>query len=141
MRIETPRGVVFHTKTGKAKLEWDHDFVDHWEGAYSKVQEFVDNEVLRLSDPYTPMQSSMLKLSGQLGTIPGRGEVIYNAPYARYQYYGKVMEGRGPKTPTEKPLTYHGAPKRGAFWFERMKADKKEQILRGAAKITKEESR
>ncbi len=148
MRIETPRGAVFHqtTKNGKVKavLEWNPDFVPHWDGAYNEVQVFVDNEVLRLSDPYTPMQSGMLKLSGKLGTVPGSGEVIYNAPYARYHYYGKVMEGRAPKKLTDRDIQHHGVPpagQRGPYWFERMKADKKDQILRGAAKIMKEESR
>lgn len=141
MRIETPRGRIIQSKTGKAKLEWNPDFVPHWDGAYSEAQEFVDNEVLRLSDPYVPMQSSMLKLSGKLGTMPGSGDVIYNAPHARYHYYGKVMEGRAPKKLTERDLKHHGAPKRGPFWFERMKSDKKEQILRGAVKIMKGESR
>jgi hypothetical protein len=50
------------------------------------------------------------------------------------------MVGRAPKKLTDTNLTFHGAPKRGAFWFERLKADKKDQILRGAAKIMQKES-
>lgn len=99
------------------------------------VQKYVDSETLRLSDPYTPMQDHMLINSGALGTDIGSGQVIWNSPYARYLYYGKLMVGRAPKTLTEKDLTFHGAPKRGAFWFERMKADHKPEILKGAAKI------
>lgn len=137
MRIETPRGKVIQTKSGKAKLIWADDFQPSRENQFDNAQAFVDSEVLRLSNPYIPMQSSMLQKSGILGTTIGTGEVTYNTPYARYQYYGKVMVGRAPKQLTDKDLTYHGAPMRGALWFERMKADKKEQIFRGAAKFVK----
>ena len=61
--------------------------------------------------------------------------MTYNAPHARYQYYGKVMVGRAPKRLTNKDLTYEGAPQRGAKWFERMKAQNRNEILKGAAKI------
>ena len=104
-------------------------------GDKGRVQEYIDSEVLRLSDPYVPMQQGNLKRSGTLGTKLGTGEVVYNAPYARYQYYGKVMVGRAPKRLTDRDLTYHGAPKRGKLWFERMKADHKNTILAGARKI------
>ena len=36
------------------------------------------------------------------------------------------------KEPTGKELTYAGAPMRGKKWFERMKADHKDDILRAA---------
>lgn len=136
MRIQTPRGAVVHTKSGQsARLVWNPDFQPKWEGRYDKAQVYVDSEVLRLSAPYIPFQTSMLQKSGILGTIPGRGVVIWNAPYARYQYYGKVMVGRAPKRLTSKDLTYHGAPKRGKLWFERMKTDHKQDILAGARRI------
>lgn len=137
MKIETPRGCIVRTKNGKVKLVWSDDFQPKWEGRFKEAQIFIDNEVLRLSNPYIPMQSSLLQKSGILGTVPGSGKVVYNAPYAKYQYYGKVMVGRAPKQLTDKDIVYHGAPKRGAFWFERMKSDKKEQILKGAAKFMK----
>jgi hypothetical protein len=136
IRIETPRGAVVKSKNGvRATLKWNPDFVDEWQGSYDAAQVFVDNEVLRLSDPYVPFQSGLLKKTGILGTIPGRGEVIWNAPYARYHYYGKVMIGRAPKELTDEDLRHRGAPKRGAFWFERMKKDKLNQILVGARRI------
>ena len=130
--IETPRGRIIQTANGKAQLIWNPDFQPKWNSRYNTAQMYVDSEVLRLSDPYVPFQSGMLKISGQLGTVIGSGLVVYNAPHAKYQYYGLVMVGRAPKTLTDKPLTYHGAPKRGKLWFERMKADHKQQILAGA---------
>lgn len=100
-----------------------------------RVQKYVDSEALRLSSPYMPFQSGMLDRSGVLGTELGSGEVRYNAPYSRYEYYGKVMVGRAPKRLTSKDITYHGAPMRGAYPFERMKVDHLDGILNGAAKM------
>lgn len=95
-----------------------------------RVQKLLTSEVARHSDPYVPMQQGILK---NTRIIEDDG-IIYNTPYARYQYYGKVMVGRAPKKLTERNLAYHGAPKRGAFWDLRMWADKKEIILDGLAK-------
>lgn len=97
-----------------------------------RVQRYIDNEVLRLSMPMIPFQVGDLQRSGQLGSQVGSGVITYNAPYARYHYYGKVMAGRAPKHVTGKKLKHHGSPLRGAFWFERMKAAYKKQILEGA---------
>ncbi len=130
--IETPRGRVIQTSSGRAQLIWNPNFRSNWNGRYNAAQMYVDSEVLRLSDPYVPFQSGMMKLSGQLGTVIGSGLVVYNAPYAKYQYYGYVMAGRAPKQLTDRLISYHGAPKRGKLWFERMKADHKESIIAGA---------
>ena len=118
-KIETPKGAVFTTtgKNGKiiARLEWNKNF--------SAERRFVDSEVLRLSSPYVPFQTGMLDKSGILGTDVGSGEVNYIAPYAAAQYY---------RTSVSRPYD----PQRGAKWFERMKIDHKDEILRGAKKIS-----
>lgn len=87
-----------------------------------KVQRFIDSEVLRLCDPYIPMITGTLKRSGISGTTIGSGEVRYNANYAAQQYYH-----------TADSRSYD--PHRGAHWFERMKTDHKDELLRGAQKI------
>lgn len=121
----------------KVKFEWDKGFKAKWDSRFLEAQKVIDDSVLRLSAPYIPRQTGMLFQSGILGTVKGSGEIVYNSPYARYLYYGKVMIGTAPKVVTEIDIEYHGAPKRGAFWFERMKEDKKEQILKMAAKALK----
>lgn len=83
-----------------------------------KVQKYIDSEVLRLSDPYVPFRTGGLKGSGIRATTLGSGKVKYNAPYARKQYYENKGTGL-----------------RGKLWFERMKADRKNEILKGAADI------
>lgn len=136
MKIETPRGAIFQSGKGKARLVWNPNFGARYTGKFKGAQKFIDSEVLRLSRPMVPLQTGMLEKSGTLGTVVGTGEVEYIAPYARYQYYGKLMVGRAPKrlANPEKPLNYHGGPMRGALWFERMKMQHKKTILEGAAK-------
>jgi hypothetical protein len=149
IRIETPRGALYHDKNMKAVLEWNTaEFVPRWTRKFSAVQEYVDGIVLDLSEPFVPLDTSMLKRSGDLGTVIGSGMVRWIAPYARFQYYGKVMIGehsrsawakRGErKVVTEKKLTYHGGGERGSFWFERMKAAHKPQIIEGARRVMRE---
>ena len=77
----------------------------------------------------------------------GSGKLTQATPYARYQYYGEIYGPNIPikkggaivgwyspkkKYPTGRMLTYSTAksPLAGSHWFERMKADKKEQLLR-----------
>lgn len=119
----------------KVKMQPIGTLIDnHGLGIGGEVQKFVDSEVLRLCKPYVPFRNNGLIESGDAQTVVGSGEVIYKTPYARYQYYGKVMIGSPPKQVTDIDLQYHGGGKRGAKWFERMKADHKDDILRGAAK-------
>ena len=86
------------------------------------VQRYIDSEVLRLCDPYVPRDNGELINSGVLSTVIGSGQVSYDTPYARRWYYERAR--------------FQGAPKRGNYWFERMKNEGgRDKILRGAAKI------
>lgn len=112
-----------------------------------KVQKFIDQECIRLMAPYTPFRAGILEKSATIGTVIGSGEINQITPYARFQYYGKVMvsaitgspwASRGEKKIlTDKDLQYDTSrhPLAGKMWFERMKSDKKNQILEGARKV------
>lgn len=119
-----------------------------------KVQKFIDSEVIRLCDPKVPFRTGVLKHSPMIASVIGQGLVIYATPYARYLYYGEVYGPNIPifeagelagfwsppgqkKHPTGRKLAYSGAPERGAFWFERMKAEHGEEIIRGAAALAR----
>lgn len=123
-------------------------------GDMGRVQKFVDQECIRQMAPYTPFLNGALEKSATLSTVIGSGEVKQNTPYARYQYYGQVYGPNIPvfengmivgffspkgqkKHPTGRPLHYNrtGHPKAGAMWFDRMKADRKDDILNGARKV------
>jgi len=102
-------------------------------GARKRAQIWLDNEVLKDSTPFIPRLSGSLEQSGPHGTKAGSGEVIYNSPYARYQYYGKVMIGPAPKQVTDIDLVYstQSHPAAGSFWFEKAKAICKKKWIRG----------
>jgi len=111
------------------------------------VQKYIDSECIRLMAPYTPMRNGFLMRSATLGTKIGSGEINQIAPYARYQYYGKLMVSSitgsawarygEKKVLTDKDLVHDKSrhPQAGPFWFERMKAEHKEEILNGARKV------
>jgi hypothetical protein len=127
--INTPRGCIVVNQAGtKAKLEWNgsrfHGGSGSWQGHYTRAQKFVDSEILRLSEPFTPLRTGMLVMSGTLGTEIGSGLVQWIAPYAKQQYYG----GR-------KPGESQTGPLRGKFWFERMKQVHGRDIIAGARRL------
>lgn len=130
LKIETPQGIVKQIKhkngTISVKLSWNKDFTPKYKTKFLKAQKYVDNTVLRLSEPYTPLITGTLIKTGILGTIVGSGEIVYLAPYAHDVYYN---EKSGIGRPT--------GPLRGPKWFERMKADKKDEILKGARRLMK----
>ena len=92
-----------------------------------KVQKFIDSEVIRCMDPFTPYHNGDLKKSAILGTVIGSGRVKYTAPYARRNYYENAGLGN--------EGTQRGG-RRGRKWFERMKLIYLPQILNGAARLS-----
>lgn len=107
------------------------------EGKINQAQKWLDNEALNSTAPYIPRQTGSLEQSGISGTKIGSGLLVYNSPYARYQYYGKVMVGRAPKTVTSKNLKYyHGShAKAGRLWFEVSKSANKKNWIKGVKQI------
>jgi len=101
--------------------------------ANNRAQRWLDNEVLKDCTPYVPRLSGALEHSGVDGTKIGSGLIVYNSPYARYQYYGKVMVGSAPKKVTDKDLGYskQSHPAAGRKWFETAKAIYKRSWIRG----------
>lgn len=125
--IQTPRGTVVINENGKAELKFNTHFRNRWQRNYSDAQKFMDSEVLRDCEPYIPLQTGMLVMSGILGTDVGSGLVQWIAPYARAQYYR-------PGKPGSKT-----GRKRGPQWFERSKAVNKDHWVRGSKRIAGKE--
>lgn len=138
----TKKGDVVEFELNEREVIRLHNLEDE-----GKVQKFIDSECLRLMAPYTPFLNGQLEKSATLGTVIGSGHIQYNSPYARFLYYGKVMVDPntgstyaplyGKKVLTENELKYSTVrhSKAGKMWFERMKVDKKEQIIRGCRKL------
>lgn len=130
-------------------IKWDPQEVNE---RMDKAQMFIDSECIRLMSPYTPFRTGTLERSATLGTVIGSGKIVYNAPYARYQYYGVVYGPNIPiyengilvgfrspkqKRPTNRMLNYSTArhPQAQRLWFEVMKKKYGGAILRGAAAV------
>ena len=119
IKIVTPRGQIIKTENGSAQLTWNSGFGPKWTKQYTRAQEYVDSEVLRLDARFVPFQSGMLLKSGVFGTEVGSGLVQYIAPYAKKQYYNTADTRRYDTL-------------RGGHWFERMKAEHGASIIAGA---------
>ncbi len=120
------------------------------------VQQAIDKSVIDWNLQYCPMATGTLARSAYAATQLGSGRVVYPGPYARYLYYGEIM---GPNIPvfedssgeptrfysppgrkkhlTGRPIQYSQElnPLAGSFWFERMKADHTDDILKEAKSV------
>ena len=109
------------------------------------IQKVVDSECMRYMGSYMPRrQAGELEHMMVMATVIGSGQIDIPGPYAHYLHEGilYVSPSTGSawakkneiKVPTEKELTYAGAPMRGKKWFDRMKADHKDDVLNAVQK-------
>lgn len=99
---------------------------DRFSVKYRKAQQWLDNEVLKDSDPYCPFRTGNLVRSGQRGTQLGSGKVVYNAPYAARCYYGKFNFSKAKH------------PQACRQWFEKAKASCKNKWINGVKTMMKD---
>lgn len=78
-----------------------------------RVQVALDWQVLKDSNYYAPQDTSALIDSGINSTVKGSGELEWNTPYARAQYYGLPNKSKDKN------------PNAIMKWFEAAKAAKK----------------
>lgn len=114
LTVHTPRGNTYQSKTksGKVRIEmdWRDGFGPDWTNGLNKAQAMFDQEVIRVTEPYVPMDTGLLRRSAVMASNIGGGEIVYATPYAAAQYYN-----------TSNSRTY--SSKAGGHWGERMKAD------------------
>lgn len=137
---------------GGFKFLWNPNFAKATNEDFRRAQRIVDSECIRYMDKYTPMRTGALIRSATLGTKIGSGRIVYNSPYARYQYYGEIYGPNIPvykdgelmgwysppkKSPTGREITYSRDkhPNAQKLWFEKMKSEKGDAIRRGAERI------
>lgn len=87
-----------------------------------KVQMFLDQTVVNNLMEYVSFRTGAQEQSIKNSTVLGSGEVLINVSYAEVQAYSKYIKKRDGK--------------RGTRPFERMKADKKDIILKQVAKYS-----
>ena len=95
-----------------------------------RVQRFLTETVNRRITRYMPFRTGVL--ATKLKFVSSPTEITVNGPYARYQYYGKVMVGKPPKQVTDTVLVYDKTkhPSAGPVWDRRLMAAEKDVILR-----------
>jgi len=87
-----------------------------------KAQRWLDNEIVKDSEPYVPYRKGTTTRS-VYSTI-GSGKLVYNTPYARKIYYGTNMH-----------FNHNTHPKACAQWFEKAKAVNLKKWMDGVKKI------
>lgn len=117
LKVEFPQGKIYVSdKNGKAYIEYNKSYVNKFNTDLNKTQVFLDNKVIMHLQEYVSYKSGTQAKSIRLTSDPGSGLVHINVPYAEYQAYSKRIKKR--------------VGKRGTYPFERMKADKKDTILK-----------
>lgn len=107
IKIKNPPVISANGSTGS--LKWSPNTSDMMQRRFSVAQKMLDSEIVKYTSPFVPMDNGILMESAQIATDYGSGEVIWQTPYARHQYYK-----------TDDTRTYD--PLRGGHWFDRAKA-------------------
>ena len=96
---------------------------------------FMKRAADRMKD-YLPFRDKGSVVDAQTQGIDfGKGQFVYNLPYARYLYLGKVVAGT-PRRETDKDLVYtkQPHPKAGPYWDRRMMANEGRALGREVTK-------
>lgn len=145
--MKQPQNAKIKAQKMQVELAWSKTFGKDSTMKFDTAQKFIDSECIRLMVKYTPARNLFLSDSAALGTKIGSGRIVFANPYARFQYYGKLMVSRitgssyarhgESKIVTNKDLQYSNRPHPQAqrLWFETTKSQHGQAILRGAAKI------
>ena len=118
LKVEFPQGKIYVSQggNGKAYIEYNKSYVNKFNNDLNKTQVFLDNKVIMYLQEYVSYKHGVQAKSIRLTSDAGSGLVHINVPYAEYQAYSKRIKKR--------------VGKRGTYPFERMKADKKDTILK-----------
>ena len=118
LKVEFPQGKIYVSQNGKGKayIEYNRSYINKFNNNLNKEQVFLDNKVIMFLQEYVSYTTGTQAKSIRLTSDPGSGLVHINVPYAEYQAYSKRIKKR--------------VGKRGTRPFERMKADKKDTILK-----------
>lgn len=118
LKVEFPQGRIYVSQggNGKAYIEYNKNYVNKFNNDLNKTQVFLDNKVIMHLQEYVSYKSGTQAKSIRLASEAGSGYVTIGVPYAEYQAYSKRIKKR--------------VGKRGTYPFERMKADKKDTILK-----------
>ncbi|MGN0706765.1 MAG: minor capsid protein [Faecalibacterium sp.] len=119
--IRAPAGKLIEARQGGAivrvQVRWDGSFAARANTGWIRAQRKFGMEVARRMEPYVPFDTGMLKSSVVSASDFDSGELVYNTPYARRQYY---LHPRG--------QGIHDG-RRGSWWGQRCIADHKRHFV------------
>lgn len=122
-KVEFPQGKIDIKKSSNTKsiiksayLIYNDIFTKDFNNNGNKTQIFLDKTVSEALMGYVSFKTGTQSKSIKISTVLGSGLVDIGVPYAKYQAYSKKITKR--------------VGKRGTQPFERMKADKKDTILK-----------
>lgn len=94
------------------------------DGMTLTAQQWLDETVVRTTDPFVPFHVGTLARSPLTSSRYGSGNIIYDTPYAAKMYYGEAIN-----------FDRSGHPKASALWFEKSKAVNIRSWTAGVQKI------
>lgn len=115
---------------------------DHGLDQDGRVVKFLRDDADRLMNPYIPMDNGMLRRNK---SYPSNHEIKYISPYAKYQYYGKLMLAKNgsswakkgeKKVLTSRNLKYHTSGT-GPKWNELMMQRNKNTLIKDVENFIK----
>lgn len=131
-----------HTHVGNVDIKIDTSRIDN---NFREAQKLLNLQIVADSDKYVPFSQGALRGSVRYPEGVYGGEIMYDTPYAHYQYMGVVYgpnypikdaEGnitgwRSPakKYPTQRKLKYH-THGTGSQWFEEAKRRHKQDWIK-----------
>lgn len=108
---------------------------DHGLDNNGRITKFLRDDADRLMNPFVPLNNGMLRRNK---TYPKNNQIKYTSPYAKYQYYGKLMLTKNgaswaklgeKKVLTSKNLKYHTSGT-GPKWNELMMQRRKNDLIK-----------
>ena len=108
---------------------------DHGLDNNGRIRKFLRDDADRLMNPFVPLNNGMLRRNK---TYPKNNQIKYTSPYAKYQYYGKLMLTKNgaswaklgeKKVLTSKNLKYHTSGT-GPKWNELMMQRRKNDLVK-----------
>lgn len=115
---------------------------DHGLDQDGRVVKFLRDDADRLMNPYIPMDNGMLRRNK---SYPSNHEIKYISPYAKYQYYGKLMLAKNgsswakkgeKKVLTSRNLKYHTSGT-GPKWDKMMMQRRGNELIKDVENYTK----
>lgn len=115
---------------------------DHGLDQDGRAIRFLRDDADRLMNPYIPMDNGILR---RKKSYPSNHEIKYISPYAKYQYYGKLMLAKNgsswakkgeKKVLTSRNLKYHTFGT-GPKWNELMMQRNKNTLIKDVENFIK----